>query len=407
SFALFAADVSLEVAQASGLYLRDTDVKKGERYLYRVYSMVPQTTIKSDTGFVYLNIDEYAPLPEINDVKAKFGDHHALISWNTRYSESIYSAYWIDRSEDGKNFKHTTEVPFVNVHAENVTDPGVSYKIDSLAENNRTYYYRIVGITPFGENSPPSAIVKGEGIEPLAATPAIRRVSPVNVKEALIEWEFPKEGEKSVTGFEVQRSAMHDQGFKAVSPLLPIASRSYKDNEPQGTNYYRIRALGKDRQESFSFPVLHQLEDSIPPSAPTGLVGLIDTTGRVTLRWNSNTEKDLAGYRVFRSNFKNSEYSQITHAPVDTAGYREQISLDNLTKDIYYKIQAFDTRFNPSAYSIPVKLIKPDILPPVPPVITSWKASEGNVKIQWSQSASRDVAKYILKNRQTGAWTTT
>lgn len=407
SFALYSADISLEVAKASGLYLRDTDVKKGERYLYRVYSMVPQTTLKSDTGFVYLNIDEYAPLPKIQDVNATFGDHYAMISWNTKYAQSIYTAYWIDRSEDGKNFKHVTENPFTTVYAENITDPGISYKVDSLPENNKTYYYRVIGVTPFGENSPPSEIIKGEGVEALAATPAIRKVLPAEISQAIIEWEFPKPKESSIKGFEVERSTEHDRGFKAVSKLLPAATRTFKDIQPQGTNYYRIRAQGKGGEQSFSFPVLYQLEDSIPPVAPTGLTGKIDTTGRVTLRWNENTEKDLSGYRVFRSNFKSSEYSQITHAPVDTAGYVELIPLDNLTKDIYYKIQAIDTRFNPSEYSVPVKLIKPDILPPVPPVITAWKSGEGTVRLQWSKSASKDVSKYVLKSRGAGVWSIT
>jgi fibronectin type 3 domain-containing protein len=39
--------------------------------------------------------------------------------------------------------------------------------------------------------------------------------------------------------------------------------------------------------------------DIFPPARPTGLTGLY-TTGAVELVWDANTEKDLAGYYVYR-----------------------------------------------------------------------------------------------------------
>lgn len=408
SFALFSADISLEVSQASGLYLRDTDVRKNEKYLYRVYSAVPQTLIKSDTRFVYLSLADYAPLPEIRDVKAQFSDYVVMLSWSTRYAQAFYSAYWIERSEDGKKFERTSELPYVNTYPDDMPDPGVSYKIDSLRENNKTYHYRIIGISPFGIIDPPSEVVKGVGTEALGVAAAIRKVTLVNNQTDLL-WEFPKEKESAITGFEVERSSSHDKNFKSISPLLPPVTRTFHDSKPQGTNYYRVKALGKNDSKSFSFPMLYQLEDSIPPLQPTGLIGFIDTTGTVTLNWNDNKESDLNGYRVFRSNFQNSEFSQVTNDPVDTAGFKEKIPLRNLSRSMYYKIQAIDTRFNPSTYSAVIKLLKPDVVPPVAPVFKSWNASEDKLSISWTPSASRDVSYHNLKVKSPNStnWTLT
>lgn len=408
SFALFSADISLEVSQASGLYLRDTNVRKNEQYLYRVYSAVPQTLIKSDTGFVYLGLADYAPLPEIRDVKAEFSDHLVMLSWSTQYAQSFYSAYWIERSEDGKNFTRTSDLPYVNTYPDDAPDPGVSYKIDSLKENNKTYHYRVIGISPFGISGPPSQVVKGEGVEVLGVTAAIRKISDLNNQTDIL-WEFPKEKESAITGFEVERSAQNDRNFKSVSPLLPPAARTFHDPGPQGTNYYRIKALGKNGTKSFSFPMLYQLEDSIPPSQPMGLTGSIDTTGVVTLRWNDNREPDLNGYRVFRSNFQNSEFSQITTDPVEAAAFKDRIQLQNLSRAVYYKIQAIDTRFNPSPYSAVIKLLKPDMVPPVAPVFKSWHAAEDGMTLSWTPSSSRDVSHHNLKIRTANSpgWTVT
>lgn len=399
SFALFCADISREVAQASGLYLNDTDVKKGERYLYRVYTTVPQNLIASDTGFVYVNLDDYAPLPEIKDVKVQFADKLAMISWNTRYAQSFYSAYWVERSEDGNTFKRITELPYVNTVPENVQDPGVAFKIDSLAENNKTYFYRVIGLSPFGETSKPSEAVKGEGIEELGAAPAIRKVVSIE-NQALVQWEFSTDKEQSIKGFEIIRSHQTDVGYKTISGLLPPTARSFTDKQPEGTNYYKVKAIGKGNQLSFSFPSLYQVEDSIPPSAPAGLIGVIDTAGVVTLRWNKNMENDLYGYRVYRSNFKSAEFSQITNSPVEQPQFNETISLQNLTKEVYYKVQAIDNRFNPSGFSTVVKLVKPDVVPPIAPVITKWKATKDSMFVAWTPSASADVARYNLKHKR-------
>jgi uncharacterized protein len=402
SFALFAADLSLEVSQASGLYLKDTDVRKNEKYLYRVYSVVPQTLIKSDTGFVYTSLADFAPLPEIREVKAQFSDHLAMISWSTRYAQAFYSAYWIERSEDGKTFSRTSELPFVNTYPDDKPDPGVVFKLDSLNENNKTYFYRVIGISPFGITGPPSEVVKGEGVETLGASAAIRKISDSN-GQADLAWEFPKEKESVIKGFEIERSSKPDNNFKTVSGLLPPATRTFHDSKPEGTNYYRVKALGKNGAKSISFPVLFQLEDSIPPLQPTGLVGFIDTTGLVTLRWNNKREPDLSGYRVFRSNFQNSEFSQITSDPVDSAVFKEKILLQNLSRAIYYKVQAIDTRFNPSAYSVSIKIVKPDRVPPVAPIFKSWRAEKDKIELTWSFSPSADVLHHHLKSRLTGS----
>lgn len=408
SFALFAADISPEVSQASGLYLKDTDVRKNEKYLYRVYSTVPQTLIKSDTGFVYTSLADFSPLPEIREVKAQFSDHLAMISWSTRYAQSFYSAYWIERSEDGKNFFRTSELPFVNTYPDDKPDPGVSFKLDSLNENNKTYFYRVVGISPFGITGPPSEIVKGEGVEALGASAAIRKIADSNA-QADLAWEFPKEKESVIKGFEIERSSKPDNNFKTVSGLLPPATRSFHDSKPEGTNYYRVKTLGKNGAKSISFPVLFQLEDSIPPLQPTGLVGFIDTTGLVTLRWNSNRDPDLSGYRVFRSNFQNSEFSQITSDPVDSAVFKEKIPLQNLSRAVYYKIQAIDTRFNPSTYSSVIKIMKPDQVAPVAPVFKSWRAEKDKIDLTWSFSPSSDVTHHNLKAKlsTSAEWITT
>src|SRR5690606_24624939 len=52
-FALFAADMDVHTAEASGLRFVDRKVKKGDKYLYRIYIQQPTTTLKVDTALVF------------------------------------------------------------------------------------------------------------------------------------------------------------------------------------------------------------------------------------------------------------------------------------------------------------------------------------------------------------------
>ena len=59
AFALMAADYSAWVAQASGLSFTDTEVKKGEKYLYRIKLASPEQLIKAKAGNVYVGVDDH------------------------------------------------------------------------------------------------------------------------------------------------------------------------------------------------------------------------------------------------------------------------------------------------------------------------------------------------------------
>jgi fibronectin type 3 domain-containing protein len=126
---------------------------------------------------------------------------------------------------------------------------------------------------------------------------------------------------------------------------------------------------------------------------------VIDTTGIAKLTWIANKESDLLGYRIYRSNFANSEYSQINRDPLPSVTYSDSINIRRLDSKIYYKLVAVDRRFNPSDYSMPVIVDLPDIIPPLPPVIESIRSTSAGVKITWTPSASDDVVSYRLLRR--------
>jgi uncharacterized protein len=393
-FALFSADLSAETARAAGLYLRDSLVREDERYLYRAYLASPAP---KDTALVYVQMSDYFPLPRVTDIKIQFLDRVVTMQWNVKELHEYYTAYWIERSDDGINFKKTSSLPFINFNTkDNGRNLDTYVWTDSLVNNEKKYYFRIKGVTPFAEEGPPSDVLQGQGYNPVKIHPTLYDVIPDAKKGATLNWKFPAEYENTLSGFEIERSVKSETKFVKISPLLLPHTRTYTDGKPLSTNYYKVTAIGRNGDRITSFPVLYQPQDSVPPAAPDGLIASVDNAGLVKLSWKQNTELDFLGYRIFRSNFRNAEFSQITISPTDTTFYVDTISLDNLTSNIYYKLQAIDNRFNPSQYSAPIKLRKPDVLKPVQPVLRKITVNDNSIEAEWRPSSSFDVQYHQL-----------
>ncbi len=402
SFALFAADQSPEVAKLSGLWYTDSNVKENEKYLYRVY--LADENLKADTGIVYTGPSEYQPLPRPIDLKAEFGDRKVNLSWNQRYFKHMYNSYILERSDDGgKSFRPVSTEPLVNLISGDNDDPELFYRTDSVAENNKVYYYRVLGINSFGERSMPSEPVSGQGHIAISASPIFTDNYSIDNNKIRLKWVFPETKNIEISGFKIARSAKPKTGYTYIAGNIPPDDREFTDKDPFLNNYYIITAFNDAGDETRSMPVLVQLIDSIPPDAPEYIQGNIDTTGKVTLCWRPNKEQDIFGYRIYRSNYLSEEFSQITSAPVQDTCFEDVISLKTLTKSVFYKIMAIDQKQNHSVFSEPVELKRPDKTPPVSPVFIAAKSTNEGVALEWINSSSPDVKDYLLYRSITGS----
>lgn len=401
SFALFAADMSPLAAKASGLWYTDKNVKKGEKYLYRVMLMAPPAVVVSDTGFVFTGIDEYMPLPKPISVKGEFGDKGVILHWERKLFDHIFTSYSVERSEDGVNFSKINKQPIVYTISDDFDETSELLYIDSLALNNKNYSYKIYGHTPFGERSPASDIVTGKGVAAIKVIPEIKNDYESN-GQIVLDWTYPKEEEPNIKGFKVLRASQYRTAYDTISGLLPVSTREFIDTKPLSVNYYKIEANGWDGINKSSVPSMVQLVDSIPPTPPTGLKASIDTTGKVILSWNPNTEEDIYGYRIFRANEANDEYSQITIAPVEDTLFVDSVNVKTLTPKLYYQLTAIDKRQNHSDFSAPLEIERPDLIPPAPPVIRSIKSGVNGIRIEWIASSSKDVVKHQVIRKEKG-----
>lgn len=400
SFAIFSADQSIPAAQLSALYLEDELIAPNTKYVYRVFTNVPPDILPIDTGFVFLGLENYKELPVVPDVNVQFDDHLAMINWDASILEKVYNSFWVERSDDGGNtFSAITTEPVVNTFQGDKPRTRFMFRLDSIPTNNSLYHYRVKGIDAFGEVGPPSEVVSGSGKPLFAYNTQIEGHDIINNEKVVIKWSFPETGTSLLKSFDLLRYSQKTKTYSIIQENISPQARQFTDDKPRATNYYVLTANDDYGRKNNSYPYLVQLEDSIPPSRPTGITGIVDSIGLVSLSWKNNPEDDIYGYKLFKSNFKNREFIEVPGPIIEVNKYVDTIKVDNLTEKIYYKVQAYDYRFNSSEFSIELVLQKPDLIPPNPPVFKEIKADSTGILLKWELSRSEDVVQHLLYRR--------
>ena len=401
SFTVFSADMNFETARASGLGFLDSTAEIGKNYHYKLssaerlkdYMEIDTAEVSVDTR----NVHEILR-PRLGVVLEK--EREVTLSWTKILHSQQFSAYYIERSADGKAYTRLNKKPYINMASDLEDKPEFTYA-DSVA-NYIPYQYRLIGITAFGEESPASEPVRAMGRD---RTPPVQ---PVNVQaksladgKVNIIWESTDPGD--LAGFYVGRSTDPLVGFKPLfEKPLPVSARSYVDENPATdvANYYLVIAADTANNAAASLSVFSPVVDSIPPAPPTGLVAKIDTNGILRLRWKKNSEKDVKGYIVSYANQRDHDFTTAVNKAIFSNEFSDTLRLWTLTEKIFYTVRAVDKNNNTSRFSDTLEVVKPDIVPPSSPVFKKYKLENKGLTLEWIPSSSSDVVRHILKRRE-------
>ena len=401
SMAILMADLDARVADGLALRWVDKNPPSDKRIQYRIISLDPLFPDTASAGINRMDPIEILPIPLSPEIDE--GDKSVQLRWNTHPEAPVFTAWWLERSEDGKSWKRTSTSPLIKSDSPLALYPEpFLYFTDTLIQKNYTpYYYRLIGISPFGELSSPSEIITAMGRDRSAPpSPDIQATKDIG-GQIQISWKYLNPP-ADLKGFWIGKSSFGNGPFdKTQEELLSKTIRSWTDKNanPLGDNYYVVYAIDTAGNTSASQPVYGFLRDSIAPGKPEKPGGTIDTSGIVRLHWKKGNEKDILGYRVYFGNAPDHEFSILTPTPKSDTTFTDTITLNTLTKRIYYRIVAVDRNFNHSVYSEMLSLKKPDILPPVEPLISDYHATDSSVVIQFIPSSSSDVMKHDILRR--------
>lgn len=169
------------------------------------------------------------------------------------------------------------------------------------------------------------------------------------------------------------KTLMHDPVYR-----LGIAWQNVAYNQPPHTSFY----LGDGMF----------LPDSLqPPSLPTG-VQVTSSPDFIQLDWNENSEADLAGYNIYRSNSEVGIYNLINTVIVKISSYKDTTTV--LDSFYYYQVTALDTLGNESKPSVTVMGVS-SLRPAWPTGIAVIQGNEAAL-ICWEECKDENVVGYNL-----------
>ena len=392
------------VAKALGLGYTDNTVIKGKTYIYRIrplgvssiYKVIPVPFVV-ETESIENNYD--------NEVYVMQGDKELFFAW---LNMPEVSGFMVERANPGETtFTQLNEAPIRNLEgSDNDRESRGGYHDTNLI-NYQIYTYRFFGYTVFGEKVQ-FAEVKAmpKDLTP-PENPFLPQPTHLRPKEVLVTWKMNEIPASDLKGFVVGRSNKSDGEFKIIhKSMLSKETRTFTDTGfvAGQLNYYVVQAFDTSNNVSSSFPVSVTLIDSVPPAKPQIISALIDSLGVVTLTVKKGTEKDLMGYKLFKANGPEHEFSAIQEAYKedidDTISvkllFTDTITLQSLTPKIYYRVKALDYNYNQSAFSDIAAVKKPDTIPPVTPVFTNVVVKEKQVELYFAPSESIDVKEQIV-----------
>ncbi len=393
SFALYAADMDFNTALLSGLGFVDANIEENEKYLYKVVLQLDNIEVPCQGAFIEGAKAPPLPIPVIKGVRAD--KKSVIVQWEITYLEKSFTSYLVERSIDGgKSYQSLTKTSQLAITKEGSRKWAM--KMDSLVTGITKPIYRVIGLSAFGEKSTASEPVSVE----------INRDEFLSVQIEKIEakenamWVQLNEPIKNKQQYQLALSRNREQ-------FAPIESSWEQDNllkiESINSGYIRVEQRLKNGSVRHSFPYLVQLPDSIAPAQPTKLQYELDTLGNPIIQWAANEENDLAGYRVYRSNFKEGEYTLITAEPITYNAHYDSLKT-TLNKTTYYRIQAFDYRNNGSEYSEILEVLRKDVHPPITPVLKKCVVGEKEISVAFAPSPSADLAGHRLYVLDSAGW---
>ena len=379
-----------EFADFLGIQYLDKTAVKGKSYKYKITDTNGKTFGISDK----LDYKTFEKLNAPDSCKIDIKEHIPLIKWKP--NENIFFGYYVYRSnKKGKEKTRITKQAIIIAKNDKGKYPEYNFNDDTM-NIGEVYYYNIVGIDYFGQESKISkeliAVIRDE-VPPTAPASVNANVIGVNVN---LFWESPVIAD--LAGFNVYRSKTKKEGFVKINKeLIDKNYRSFNDEvEDVGVQYYKVSSIDTAGNEAYSYVRPVDITDVFPPETPKNVICTADT-GIINIFWKDNEESDLMGYYVFRTISKtdNNNYALINSDPIKENKYSD--TLPKLARNkFYYKIVAVDTSYNRSGYSDFAVIGMPDITPPKKPIIKSVTAQEDKLIVEWFQNFETDLAGYNI-----------
>jgi fibronectin type 3 domain-containing protein len=222
----------------------------------------------------------------------------------------------------------------------------------------------------------------------------------------LIEWDYPKwSGDFKDLAFQFLLFRSTDgKKFQGIhdKPILRLEGMPYRFEDQSvamGLKYtYRMVAADAAGLISKAMEAVVTTRDVIPPLRPEGMTAHVaKDTNAVSLKWNRNSDQDLAGYNIYRwaADKKDSIRLNASLLQPEKPSYTDSTMAFGTV--YYYAVSAVDRAGNESRHSDRAHVLLTDKTPPGPPKAVFARLNKHAVELHWTPSPDADVKGYQVR----------
>lgn len=390
---------SADFSRFLGILYSDQTAVTGKTYQYKIQKVYGEKELflaQSDsiTCGIYGNDNPPA------EFFARMGKKRVELGWKPE--DERYYAVNVYRKSGGTEKKLNNQpvlISQIQDSAKKLIYPEIKFTDDSLAEGSK-YQYTIAGVDFFGletKRTTPVEILIPDQTPPPAPENLELKVDKYKVT---LTWDIVPASD--LIGFFIYRST-NDKMYQRLSNEILVTGKGvFTDQVPQnGGYYYFVSAVDNAGNETPSNRQFKEVRDVFPPKAPQNLKAYSDT-GKITLKWDKNTEPDLMGYLIFRQTVtgkKSGDFVLLNANPVKENEFENYLP-KNTRNTFQYRIVAIDTTYNKSDYSNIAGVRMPDAVSPERPFIRNIAYTDGYITVEWIANADTDLKGYNLYSRE-------
>jgi uncharacterized protein len=335
---------------------------------------------------------------QIANFTASLSTKYVSLKWFNNQSKD-YVAYNLYRSEkkDGP-FQKINDIPFMNSGSETSKDKNYSYYSDSILDYGKTYYYKIAGLNPFGEEGPSTPVQEVKAYRKLSLGVFVEDGKDKGMGIVELNWQYNTEEKPYIKEVNVFRANNPDGPFKKLNSK-PLSNKvtTFLDLSPKGSsNYYQISVYGYGGDSIPSLLKSVLLIDSISPAMPEIDTITCDTNGIVNIKWLANKEPDLLGYRLFKTYDRSNDPERVNRDLWPDSSYQDTLNLKEGYNKIFYRLFALDGHYNPSKPSEYYTLVLPDKFAPSSGYFITYEVKFDGIYLKWQKPADKDLKTLTL-----------
>jgi len=374
-----------DLALANGFAFVDRSVTRKKKYEYALF-------IENGGNMLASASWQYGDQPDLNVIKdlatvptAKKGKVQLTWKADTVKMKAAYVAGF-NIYRDGKKLNQS--IVMAAGSSDHTSFSWFDSSVNSVAQ------YQVNAVTIFGIEGPRSSYSYNVGDHPDEYKSAeVGEISSEgdNFSNGIkVAWTFPKEYEKYLAGFYVEKDNM-PAGYKQVSELVNANARSFVDKTPSPVASYirfRVITIYKDQTRIESQQKLYYYFPTVKPPKPQHLTAKwVKENGKlmVDLSWDEKAKDDTLteSYIIYASNpVSNKFYQEAGLEPIKGHNYKYEIQYESASQ---YKfcVAALSIYKTESLLSDTAKVLVPSLQLPYP-AISNTTLDSNKVTISWN-----------------------